>query len=915
MVVRQALTAARQCMELAKGMRAKYTAGGKLETFLFGIREKLTAMKATLVRQLLGTAEYSYSYCAQVDAAAAGCHIHSRGSIATTLAFEPPSRIDMVGSYLLRTMPAFDKNVDLAVEMPAACFKQRDSKNFVYHDKRTLYASHVAKHFSRDDSLSSVSFQALRNDSNKQVLVLRPAGKLRHYAVRLHFVIAADVFNPKLLIPSHNNVRRRGGADDAPQPATPRYNSSILEDSTMKAQLAAIHAELAAHPALVDSVLLLKAWLAKRGLDRSADGFNSFLMTAVIACLVQDGVITTAMAAHQVLRAVLRWLGQNSLRASSQTSVTGRKTIQALVLYPPGSQWKSVAVAAEKRQKRAEAMEESASEEEDVEEEGMGEEGSDSEVGSDDGEEETGSDASSGEEDGMEGGEEEDEDAAAIAREFEQVADDAEADMHEPVTRQRTLESMLQHFDCIILDATGRLNLAAHVHGSACDELQHAAKVAYQLMSMESTGSGGAIQATVGFQQAMLQSSSLAESYDRIVHAAVPPCPVQVSRAAEHAARSGNGAQNAGQDSDDEEEEDASAPVDADWDADVPVDGRADAATTLSASQLVDLTDVTTRNGLCDASWETVAANRCASVLATGLGERITRLRILPQYALASSAAPADDFVEDTWATPRRLEWAVDGPVPEPSGLVVCLELNPEHAYRMVDRGPSPEQVRHAAAFKRLWGSKAELRRFQDGLILLSVVWQRPLELRTHIVVDVVVHLLHRHLHIAPTSTSCAGLDLEAVANALQMSVNNQTTAAVIAAKKAGAKPASVPPPASTNHTAAGTLATTAFDALSAMLRGANIPLKVQTVQFVGPEMRYTSPLPPLTHPLLLEDSRPALQAGVRHVSRAVQPLEVVVQVRTRCTHHITSKCGGHAVAEQILSLHYEQQLEVSLTR
>jgi U3 small nucleolar RNA-associated protein 22 len=55
--------------------------------------------------------------------------------------------------------------------------------------------------------------------------------------------------------------------------------------------------------------------------------------------------------------------------------------------------------------------------------------------------------------------------------------------------------------------------------------------------------------------------------------------------------------------------------------------------------------------------------------------------------------------------------------------LLVGLCLNPEHAFRSVDHGPSVNDTMAAEAFRKLWGDKAELRRFQDGSIRETIVW------------------------------------------------------------------------------------------------------------------------------------------------------------------------------------------------
>ncbi|KAF8543045.1 Nrap protein [Trichophaea hybrida] len=55
--------------------------------------------------------------------------------------------------------------------------------------------------------------------------------------------------------------------------------------------------------------------------------------------------------------------------------------------------------------------------------------------------------------------------------------------------------------------------------------------------------------------------------------------------------------------------------------------------------------------------------------------------------------------------------------------FIIGLLLNAKNISRATDRGPSPEEKKKAAAFRKFWGSKAELRRFPDGSIIESVTW------------------------------------------------------------------------------------------------------------------------------------------------------------------------------------------------
>ena len=79
--------------------------------------------------------------------------------------------------------------------------------------------------------------------------------------------------------------------------------------------------------------------------------------------------------------------------------------------------------------------------------------------------------------------------------------------------------------------------------------------------------------------------------------------------------------------------------------------------------------------------------------------------------------------------------------------IEVRFVLDPLHAGRAVDHGPSAENKTEAAAFRTFWGEKAELRRFKDGSILESLIWPSTgSQLST--VQDIVSYLVTRHLKL-----------------------------------------------------------------------------------------------------------------------------------------------------------------------
>jgi U3 small nucleolar RNA-associated protein 22 len=80
--------------------------------------------------------------------------------------------------------------------------------------------------------------------------------------------------------------------------------------------------------------------------------------------------------------------------------------------------------------------------------------------------------------------------------------------------------------------------------------------------------------------------------------------------------------------------------------------------------------------------------------------------------------------------------------------VIVGFVINSENVNRLVDHGPSAENKADAAAFRKFWGEKAELRRFKDGSILESLIWSAG-ESGQSVLEQITRYLLQRHFNSA----------------------------------------------------------------------------------------------------------------------------------------------------------------------
>jgi U3 small nucleolar RNA-associated protein 22 len=178
--------------------------------------------------------------------------------------------------------------------------------------------------------------------------------------------------------------------------------------------------------------------------------------------------------------------------------------------------------------------------------------------------------------------------------------------------------------------------------------------------------------------------------------------------------------------------------------------------------------------------------------------------------------------------------------------IYVGLVHDPEHAFRLVDHGPaaaSSDAAQDTAAlqeFRELWGSKAELRRFKDGRIIESVVWDvKTSDERAQIPTMIVRHLLGYHFGLVEDSGEAVTAWQDAFDGVLRLPED------VVRLRQVGA-------------VAVGFKgAMNAFDALVKAIKAVDGPLSVLSVSPVSEHLRYTGALQPLPRPPLSSVSIP----------------------------------------------------------
>jgi len=317
-------------------------------------------------------------------------------------------------------------------------------------------------------------------------------------------------------------------------------------------------------------------------------------------------------------------------------------------------------------------------------------------------------------------------------------------------------------------------------------------------------------------------------------------------------------------------------------------------------------------------------ARRIVAVLRRALGDRVRAVECgttgngRPERSHRSAVADDSDEIptfavdndKDDDNDPRKRKIKNERLL-SPTGmdfLVLGITVNPDTCFRVVDRGPSNEQPAALRDFLALWGSKAELRRFQDGALVHAVVWEQ--QQRTGdgsgdqpkddtgkpyisyqnddtwqggIVERIVRHILCLHF--------------------LQKQLKSDRVPQFLLRHMVSTVDGVVAPPVSNDMSSSPLLvnpltahrtAMKAFEVLADFLRSKSaktipvpgsstemksalgIPLTIDAVEPLSPSLRYATLYPPVPHPMLGGAPLP----GQKKASGAVQSDPIEIQIR-----------------------------------
>ena len=571
--------------------------------------------------------------------------------------------------------------------------------------------------------------------------------------------------------------------------------------SASRSLAASAHYNTISSPSAVSALIALKTWIRRRGWGRTADGITGFHAAALVASLVQSQRVLRSMTPLQALRAVLTVIAEGGLSSSSQkppavlmVSHRGGSPSSSRGGGGRGGSGSAAAAAAYATASDKDGDDESDEEgEEEGNLDGDVDDDIDDDAGDNDDEDDAVEiDAAAAHTDGARP-------AAFFALSPAVIASHRSfasavllvqvASPHQQVARQSEDGGA----------PTGLVvNIMADVSGAVIAEFQREAAHALSALASatppqgdvssssssgsssaaESTSATGASRTTTTLDSAATASTTATAAalsgggipFDVVFGRALPPAlmydrlvaiPMPASPVHQHLAPAGAAATAAG-----------GLITTSSGSGSSTGESTHTAAPALSSPSIVPM--------FCDMpTWGSIASAMLCSVLTRGLGDRLKGpVRVMTVYAAAAAAAAphiqtpstsssseasggdaaaaaaaaaAADVVQ-TWPAPEPLSWRLSAPPPHPSTLWIGLTLDPHNCTRIVERGPPPESVLAAREFTHLWGPQlCELRRFADGTIVHSVVWDAArLGGRAHarhaIVPLIIAHLAGRHL-------------------------------------------------------------------------------------------------------------------------------------------------------------------------
>jgi len=253
-----------------------------------------------------------------------------------------------------------------------------------------------------------------------------------------------------------------------------------------------------------------------------------------------------------------------------------------------------------------------------------------------------------------------------------------------------------------------------------------------------------------------------------------------------------------------------------------------------------------------------------SSTLRQGLGDRSRAVAILHPSSL-----------------PRPVSQAH----PEsPDVIFIGIVHDPQNAFRLVDHGPAADEQDQSILenFRNLWGDKSELRRFKDGRIVESAVWEvKTADEKAHVPSMVVRHLLKWHFGLEENAVETWQTSYDSLLR-LPTSISREIIGSGAPTGFKGAL--------------------NAFDTLVKQIKSLDddLPLSLLNVSPISEALRYTSVFSPVAFPTSLGQLLPAN-------ARYQMPIDIILEFEK------SSRWPDDIKAVQTIKLAFFEKLATAL--
>ncbi|EMP32511.1 Nucleolar protein 6 [Chelonia mydas] len=247
-----------------------------------------------------------------------------------------------------------------------------------------------------------------------------------------------------------------------------------------------------------------------------------------------------------------------------------------------------------------------------------------------------------------------------------------------------------------------------------------------------------------------------------------------------------------------------------------------------------------------------------------------------------------------THSLPQAPQWPISAEPPkhkDAGHLSFGLLLTPEFATSILEKGPEADRP-EAAEFRKFWGEKSELRRFQDGAICEAVVWGAETMCQKRLIPEQIVkHLLWLHADIPESSICYTGAVLESVIRVGRESCGGREQQPAPAVPDAvglviafGRTQRSLVGelPAGTGEEAMVSIVRSYDDLSRKLWNLEGLPLMVTAVQGTHPTLRYTEVFPPTpmkpdySYHMRIKDKESLLPLAEKPCPAYIAPMKVV---------------------------------------